>query len=261
MPVELVSLRVRKHPHEERTPSGVVSWTERVKRVNERVRGRPKADQRAQWNQVELCNWAWETEMKRWADEIGKSVIKHSELRHESFSFLRKNGLSLEFWAEEIATLLENPSILNQQSTRTAHGWSEKEREFIVSRRQMTETIGFQTEQDNHTTRNEEGVGWSSNLNMLIILLSWIRDLFCYFGRFLTLIEKKWKSSYSKENSDKWIEIIARGKSGLLDFLRLLCTSVLLKSRCPLFHPWRNFNHEHCYPQKIMKEEQPTTSD
>ena len=34
---------------------------------NERIRGRPKADQMAQWNQVELCNWAWETEMKRWA--------------------------------------------------------------------------------------------------------------------------------------------------------------------------------------------------
>jgi hypothetical protein len=26
MPVEVVSVRVREHPHEERTPSGVVFW-------------------------------------------------------------------------------------------------------------------------------------------------------------------------------------------------------------------------------------------
>ena len=29
MPIEVVSVRVREHPHEERTPSGVVSWTDR----------------------------------------------------------------------------------------------------------------------------------------------------------------------------------------------------------------------------------------
>ena len=29
MPIEVVSIRVREHPHEERGPSGVVSWTER----------------------------------------------------------------------------------------------------------------------------------------------------------------------------------------------------------------------------------------
>jgi hypothetical protein len=35
---------VRAHPHEERRPSGVLSWTERVarERVNEEIRGRPK---------------------------------------------------------------------------------------------------------------------------------------------------------------------------------------------------------------------------
>ena len=27
MPIEVLSVRVREHPHEERTPSGVVSWT------------------------------------------------------------------------------------------------------------------------------------------------------------------------------------------------------------------------------------------
>ena len=35
MPIELVSVRVREHPHEERTPSGVVSWTEWVERESE----------------------------------------------------------------------------------------------------------------------------------------------------------------------------------------------------------------------------------
>ena len=29
MPIEVVSVRVKEHPHEERTPSGVVPWTER----------------------------------------------------------------------------------------------------------------------------------------------------------------------------------------------------------------------------------------
>ena len=29
MPVEVVRVRVREHPHEERTPSAFVSWTDR----------------------------------------------------------------------------------------------------------------------------------------------------------------------------------------------------------------------------------------
>ena len=29
MPIEVVSVRVREHPHEERTLTGVVSWTDR----------------------------------------------------------------------------------------------------------------------------------------------------------------------------------------------------------------------------------------
>ena len=65
MPIEVVSVRVREHQHEERTPSEVVSWTERVKRVNERVRGRPKADQKAQWSEVELCMRRRDEDMRR----------------------------------------------------------------------------------------------------------------------------------------------------------------------------------------------------
>ena len=32
MPMEVVSVRVREYQHEEKTPPGVVSWTERVER-------------------------------------------------------------------------------------------------------------------------------------------------------------------------------------------------------------------------------------
>ena len=53
MPIELVSVRGREHPHVERTPTGVVSWTERVEgeKVNEEILGRPKGT-------VELWNCA-----------------------------------------------------------------------------------------------------------------------------------------------------------------------------------------------------------
>ena len=53
--------------------------------------------------------------------------------------------------------------------------------------------------------------------------------------KILNVHRKKWKSSFNKENSEKWSEVIARGKSRLLVFLELLCTSVLLKSRSPVF--------------------------
>ena len=35
MPIEVVSVGVREHPHKERVPQGVVSWTERVERESE----------------------------------------------------------------------------------------------------------------------------------------------------------------------------------------------------------------------------------
>ena len=50
MPIDVVSVRVREHPHEERTPSAVVSWTaasivrrhERMKEFSKEAEGRPK---------------------------------------------------------------------------------------------------------------------------------------------------------------------------------------------------------------------------
>ena len=35
MPFEIVTVRVREHPHAERTPCGVVSWTEQIGRDGE----------------------------------------------------------------------------------------------------------------------------------------------------------------------------------------------------------------------------------
>ena len=56
MPIKVVSVRVREHQHWERTPSGVVFWTAAgrdavvIVRQDEGIRGRPKAEHRAQWN-------------------------------------------------------------------------------------------------------------------------------------------------------------------------------------------------------------------
>ena len=85
MPIEVLSVRVREHPHDEWTPSGVVSWKERVQREGEWRNSREAAVESS--GTLELCYWGWETEMKRWTEKIGKSVIKYSELRHESCQF------------------------------------------------------------------------------------------------------------------------------------------------------------------------------
>ena len=152
MPIEVVSLRVREHQHQERTAAGVVSWTERVEResVNEEIRGR------SQWNQVELCNWAWETEVKRWADKKGKECDQIFTTEARILSVFWETMICLGKGEEEIAILLGNSSILNQQSTRTVNSWTEieeKQTEFIVTRRQMTET---NQQPDSYTTRKQE---------------------------------------------------------------------------------------------------------
>ena len=82
-------------------------------------------------------------------------------------SSLKKIDLSLEFWAEEIATLLGNSSIWNQQSTRIVNGWTEirgKQTEFIVARRQMTEMI---EQQGSYTTSNQGLLRLSSLLRTI----------------------------------------------------------------------------------------------
>ena len=35
MPIEVVSVRLREHPHEEKTRSGVVLWTELIEKESE----------------------------------------------------------------------------------------------------------------------------------------------------------------------------------------------------------------------------------
>ena len=81
MPIEVLSARVREHPHEERTPSGVVSWTERIDR---NTAGKVK-------------EWTRETEMKRWIDKTAKSLCKCWEMTVKSSRFYWKKVYSLQF--------------------------------------------------------------------------------------------------------------------------------------------------------------------
>ena len=112
----------------ERTPPGVVSWTERVERqrVNEEIRGRPK------WNQVELCNWEGKTEMKRLPDKTGKSVIKYSELRHESSQFSEKEWFvsGVLSWGDYhfVTELFNFKPAINKNSQRVNRNWRETDR-------------------------------------------------------------------------------------------------------------------------------------
>ena len=83
--------------------------------MNEEIRGRP------QWNQVELCNWAWETEMSRQnrkeCDQISRTEVR-------ILSVLRERRICLWKSEEEMAILLGYSSIFNQQSTRTVNDWA-----------------------------------------------------------------------------------------------------------------------------------------
>ena len=131
MPIEVVSVRVREHPHEERTPSGVVSWTEQVEweRKKKFKGGR--------------CGikWNFGTEHERQTLRDGEKTkgkecdqIFRTEARILSVFWERM--ICLWNSDEEIVILLGNSSIFNQQSTITVNGWTEigeKQTEFIVT--------------------------------------------------------------------------------------------------------------------------------
>ena len=112
--------------------------------------------------------WNCATEHERWRDEQTKQERVWSNIQNwgtNPVSFLRKNDLSSEFWAEDIAILLENSSILNQQATRTVNSRTEigeKQTELIVNGRQITET---NQQQESYTTRNQEWLRLSSLLH------------------------------------------------------------------------------------------------
>ena len=81
---------------------------------------------------------------------VGESLI--GEIREPQIFWIEARILSVIWermiclWNSEeaIATLLGNSSILNQQSTRTVHGWPEKQRKFTVTRsRTVTVPVQF----------------------------------------------------------------------------------------------------------------------
>ena len=102
MPIEVVSVRVREHPHKERTPSGVVFWTKSdraavvIVRQDEGIRGRPKADQRAQWNQ-------WRDEQTHYP-RVG---VNNETWALNQFNRQRKHGFAVQlFKSEKVIAIL-----------------------------------------------------------------------------------------------------------------------------------------------------------
>ena len=94
IPIEVVRARVREHPHDERTPSGLVSWTERVERerVNEEIRGRP------QWNQVKPSRTV-QLSMRDGDEEMSR------QNRKECDQILRTEAGNLSVFSERMVCL------------------------------------------------------------------------------------------------------------------------------------------------------------
>ena len=163
--------------------SCVLDWTGR-ERVNEEIRGRPKADQMAPWNQVELWNCAWEAEMKRWEDKTGKTVIKYPELRHESCQFSRKElfDSGTLSWGDchFVREFLNFKPAINKNSQRLNRN-CEKQREFIIIWRRTAKNTGFRSEQDHYFTMNRDLFSWSDESNVLTMSSS-ERTVLCYFS-------------------------------------------------------------------------------
>ena len=142
--------------------SGVVFWRERVERVNEEIRRRPKADQRAQDNKGEVRNCAIEHERQRWKDEqTTKAKECDLEFRTETLedvTFLIKKDLSLEFWQGDCHFVREffnfqpamnsNTQRLNRNSRETDRIHSHSTQEIRQKDRNR--------EQDTYTTRNQD---------------------------------------------------------------------------------------------------------
>ena len=93
IPIEVVSVRVREHQHQERTAAGVVSRTEQVER--EWMKKFEGGRSGTKWN----C--ATEYERQRWRDDLTKQKRVWANIHNWGTNpviFLRKNDLSLEFW-------------------------------------------------------------------------------------------------------------------------------------------------------------------
>ena len=124
-----------------------------------------KARSETMWNQVEFWNCATEHERQRWRDEKttnGKECDQIFRTEARLLSVFWERVICLRNSDEEIAILLGDSSILNEQSTIAVNSSTEsgeKQTEFIVNRRQMTET---NQQQGSYTARNQELLRLSS---------------------------------------------------------------------------------------------------
>ena len=150
------------------------------------VWGRRPTKERSEtmWNQVELWNWAWETERKRWADKTGKSVIKYSELRHKSCQFSEEEWFVSRILRRRLLFFREfltfKPAI-NKNSQRLNKN-IEKQKEFIIIWRRTAKNTGFRSEQDHYFTMNRDLFWWSDESNVLTMSSSERTVLCCFSG-------------------------------------------------------------------------------
>ena len=156
MPIEVVSVRVREHPYEERTPFGAVSWTERIERewMKQFEKGRRPTKGRSE------TNWNFQSvhERQRWRYEQTKKGKECDQMFTTEtlgvVNFLRKNDSSSEFWGGDYHFVREffifKPAI-KKSSQRLIRNWRETDR-IIVNRRLMLETY---QQQDSYSARNQ----------------------------------------------------------------------------------------------------------
>ena len=93
--------------------------------------------------------------MKKRADNTGKSVIIYSELSHESCQFSEREwfvSAILQRDCHFVEEFFNFKPAINKNSPWLIRG-TEKQTEFIVTRRQITET---NQQQGSYTTRNQK---------------------------------------------------------------------------------------------------------
>ena len=115
MPIEVVSVRVREHPHEERTPSGLVSWTA----AERDAAGIVSRSERKK--EIEGGRRGTVQSRKRWTDKLSSSLSKCWELSAQSGHLARRESgfCSTRQFFKEIAILWRNWSILNDEARTT----------------------------------------------------------------------------------------------------------------------------------------------
>ena len=115
IPIEVVIVRVREHPHEERTPSGLVSWTA----AERDAAGIVSRSERKK--EIEGGRRGTVQSRKRWTDKLSSSLSKCWELSAQSGQLARRESgfCSTRQFFKEIAILWRNWSILNDEARTT----------------------------------------------------------------------------------------------------------------------------------------------